>query len=164
MKYYGDKSVVSVMRIILNIMLIIGVCMFVYISWGVIKSQNTSISYVKKIILFILFATGSTSLIKIIYYLKRILDSLVKVEPFIEENVNSLYSIALQCFIITACYLINFMVNPKYVEFNLVTIDMKGIHTDMEFFIFFFAGMFILILSKVFKQAVDVKKENDLTI
>jgi hypothetical protein len=55
-------------------------------------------------------------------------------------------------------------INKQYVNFTLVAIDNKGIHTDLEFLIFFFAACFIFVLSQVFKQAVEFKEENDLTI
>ncbi|PAB59030.1 DUF2975 domain-containing protein [Anaeromicrobium sediminis] len=164
MKYYGKKSLASALKLVLNFLLIIGVCMFVYISKNVMSSNDLQISIFRKIGIYGLFFIGSISLILIVYNLKKIVDSLVDINPFIRGNVKRLNSIALECFIITGCYLINFVINPKYVEFNLITVDMKGIHTDMEFFIFLFAGCFILILSKVFEQAVEVKEDNDLTI
>ncbi|MCT4595334.1 MAG: DUF2975 domain-containing protein [Anaeromicrobium sp.] len=164
MKYYGERSLASILKLVLNLLLIIGVCMFTYISKNVISSNDLNISIFRKISIYGLFVIGSISLILIVYNLKKIVDSLVHVNPFIRENVKRLNSIAIECFIITGCYLINFFINPKYVDFNLITVDMKGIHTDMEFFIFLFAGSFILILSKVFEQAVEVKEENDFTI
>lgn len=164
MKYYGEKSLASVLKFILNFLLVIGICMFIYISKNVISSNDLQIGFLRKMTIYGLFLIGSISLILIVYNLKKIVNSLVEVNPFIRENVKSLKMIATECFIITGCYLINFFINPKYGDFNLITVDMKGIHTDMECFIFLFAGCFIFILSKVFEQAVEVKEENDLTI
>ncbi|TCO76910.1 DUF2975 domain-containing protein [Marinisporobacter balticus] len=164
MKYYGKGSLTSLLRIMLNILLIIGVGMFLYLSKNVLSSNDLNISMIRKMSIYTLFLIGTFSLILIIYHLRKIVDSLIHVNPFIIENAIRLRNIAIACFIITFCYLINFFINPKYVAFNLITIDMKGVHTDMEFFIFFFAGCFILILSKVFEQAVAVKEENDFTI
>ncbi|MBF8983203.1 DUF2975 domain-containing protein [Lutibacter sp. B2] len=164
MKYYGNSSLASLLKIMLSSILVIGVIMFIYISKGVITSNDLQIGMFRKTLIYSLFLVGTISLILIVYNLRKIVHSLVKADPFIRENVKSLSNISIECFIITACYLINFFINPKYTEFNLITIDMKGIHTDMEFFIFFFAGCFILILSKVFERAVEVKEENDFTI
>ncbi|QXM05357.1 DUF2975 domain-containing protein [Crassaminicella indica] len=164
MRYYGKGSLTSALKILLNILLTIGVGMFIYLSIHVLSSNDLNISLIRKSIIYTLFVIGSISLMMIIFHLRQILDSLIYVNPFIRENVKRLRNIAIECFIITGCYLINFFINPKYVDFNLITIDMKGVHTDMEFFIFFFSGCFILVLSKVFQQAVEVKEENDFTI
>lgn len=164
MNYYGKNSLTAFLKIMLNFLLLIGFIMFFYLSKNVLSSNTLNISLMRKSIIYCLFLVGSTSLFLIIFHLRSILDSLLKVNPFIKENVKKLKYIFLECFIITFCYLLNFFVNPKYVEFDLITIDIKGVHTDMEFFIFFFAGCFILVLSKVFEQAVLVKEENDFTI
>ncbi|HCW04918.1 MAG TPA: hypothetical protein DGK91_10605 [Clostridium sp.] len=68
------------------------------------------------------------------------------------------------CFTITACYIINFIINNQFRDFKFILIDEQGILTDIEFLIFFFTGCFILILSQVFKQAIEYKEDNDLTI
>ncbi len=112
----------------------------------------------------ILFLTGSFSLLFILYNLERILESVISVTPFIRSNVRSLKRIAVSCFIISATYVLNFFFNNQFRSFDFISIDSDGIHTDMEFLIFFFAGCFILILAQVYKQAVDVKEENDFTI
>ena len=78
--------------------------------------------------------------------------------------VKSLKNIALSCFIITICYLINFFYNNQFKSFRLIEIAPTGIHTDTEFLIFFFAGCFVLILAQIYKQAVEVKEENDFTV
>lgn len=112
----------------------------------------------------LLFFIGTTSLLFILYSLRRILKSVIIEGPFNRCNVKSLYNIAISCFFITICYLINFFYNNQFNSFALIDINSKGIHTDTEFLIFFFAGFFILILAQVYKQAVEVKEENDFTI
>ena len=92
------------------------------------------------------------------------MNSLVKANPFVWKNVESLKIVATSCFIICACYVLNIFINNQYLNLKLIEIDAKGIHTDIEFIIFFFAGCFTLVLSKVFKQAIEVKEENDFTV
>ncbi|WP_053956077.1 DUF2975 domain-containing protein [Inediibacterium massiliense] len=164
MKYYGKSSLASYLKIMLNILMIIGVFIFVYLVKNMITSNDLNLNMFQKSFIFILFISGSISLMMILFHLRKIVHSLIDVNPFIMENAIRLKYISIECFIITTCYLLNFFISPKYTEFNLITIDIKGVHTDMEFFIFFFAGCFLLILSKVFQQAVEVKEENDFTI
>ncbi|MCT4563633.1 MAG: DUF2975 domain-containing protein [Maledivibacter sp.] len=164
MKYYGKGSLSGLLKITLDSLLLIGVIMFVLISKNTLFSENLIISTPKRIFIYLLFLTGSISLIFIVYNLRKIVKSLVNINPFVRENVKILRHISIECFIITVCYLLNLIMNPIYGDFQLIYIDSRGIHTDMEFFIFFFAGCFILILSKVFQQAVETKEENDFTI
>ena len=100
----------------------------------------------------------------IVANLRKILLSLMKANPFIRENVKALKKVSSECFIIAGCYICNMVINSNFKDFNFIYVDDKGIHTDMEFIIFLFAGCFILILAKVFQQAVEYKEENDFTI
>ncbi|MCY6371103.1 DUF2975 domain-containing protein [Clostridium ganghwense] len=164
MKYYGNHSLADFLKIMLDILLLIGIGMFIFISKNALSSDALQISTSRKVFICSLFLIGSISLILIVYNLRKIVKSLIIVNPFVRENVRSLRNISIECFTVATCYLLNFFMNPKYGEFHLIAIDARGVHTDMEFFIFFFAGCFILILSKVFQQAVETKEENDFTI
>lgn len=164
MKYYGKTSLSSYLRISLDMLLFLGTVIFLFILGRTIITEDFSSISLKTIVTCSLFIIGSVSLLVVLYNLRRIIDSLVKVTPFVIENVYSLRNIANSCFIIAICYLLNFFINNQYKDFGFIVIDAYGIHTDIEFLIFFFAGCFILILSKVFKQAVEVKEENDFTI
>lgn len=146
--------------ITLNILIAFGIlaCLEIIISTS-FKALNTQV-----IVNCFLFFIGTASLVFILYSLRRILKSVIKEGPFNRCNVKSLYNIAISCFVITICYLINFFYNNQFKSFALIDIDAKGIHTDTEFLIFFFAGFFILILAQVYKQAIEVKEENDFTI
>lgn len=144
----------------LNVLIAFGIlaCLEIIISTS-FKALN-----IKVIVNCLLFFIGTTSLVFILYSLRRILKSVIKEGPFNMCNVKSLNNIAISCFVITICYLINFFYNNQFNSFALINIDSTGIHTDTEFLIFFFAGFFILILAHVYKQAVEVKEENDFTI
>lgn len=164
MRYYGKGSLSSFLKIVLDILLLIGAVLFIFISKNTLYSgsfkENTSIlTYV-----YVLFIIGSMSLIFIVFNVRKMIKTLIKRDPFVRENVTNLRNIWIGSFIISVCYFINFFINPNYKDFQMIYIDAKGIHTDLEFFIFFFAGLFILVLENVFKVAVKYKEENDLTI
>lgn len=151
------------LKISLNIMLVIGVFVFL---WAIFTSFSglTQFKSIKLLITFILFLTGGLSLLCMLFYLRRIIASLVERTPFTWNNVRSLKRIAVFCLIISICYGANIFINKQYLSLTIVSIDQYGIHTDLEFLIFFFAACFIFALSQVFKQAVEFKEENDLTI
>lgn len=171
MNYYGKKSLSSLLKIILIILLIIGTV--AYVSISILKipdvvnliSADTKISYkFNTLITYVIFLIGGLASISIVFHLIKIVDSLIKVNPFVKQNVISLKKISIDCFIICGNYIINFFINGLYKNFHIIEIDLKGIHTDCEFMLFFFAACFLLILSHVFDQAVEAKEENDFTI
>ena len=164
MKYYGKISLSSLLKLMLDALIIVGFIVYLLILRRALVVQGVNLLNFKTIITCILFVLGGFALLCIMYYLRRIVNSLVKASPFVRENVESLKIIAISCFIISGSYVLNFFINNQYLSFKLIDIDAKGIHTDIEFIIFFFAGCFTLILSKVFKQAIEVKEENDFTI
>lgn len=97
-----------------------------------------------------LYFTGILAL-AIIYELRRIFSTLNRRDPFLMQNVKSLKNMALSAFVISALYIV------KIVLFN-------SFLTIILAMVFIIAGFFGLILAEVFRQAVVVKEENDLTI
>jgi hypothetical protein len=164
MNYYGKTSLSSLLKLMLDGLIIIGFIVYLSILRKALVVQGVNLLNFKNIFTCVLFVLGGFALLCILYYLRRIMNSLIKTKPFVWENVESLKIVAISCFIISGCYVLNFFINNQYLDFKLIEIDAKGVHTDIEFIIFFFAGCFTLILSKVFKQAIEVKEENDFTI
>ncbi|MCB2296913.1 DUF2975 domain-containing protein [Clostridium tagluense] len=164
MKYYGKMSLASLLKISLDIMIIIGIIVYVTLSKGILMEKVVEMSWGRFIITYILFSLGGIAVILILFNLRKIVSSLINVTPFINDNVICLKRISLLSFVISICYAINFVINGQYKNFKIAYVDNSGIHTDIEFLIFFFAGCFILILSQVFKQAVEAKEENEFTI
>ena len=140
MKHYGHASLAAVLKIVLNVLIAVGAILFVFILINAFTNEELKRFSYQIIVTCILFLIGGMSLLSIMYYLRRIIDSLIKVTPFIWDNVRSLKRIAAACYIVAVCYFINFFVNGQYRDFKFVTIDVKGVHTDIEFLIFFFAG------------------------
>lgn len=164
MKYYGKTSLSSVLKLMLDSLIVIGFIVYLLILRKALVTGQVNLLNAKNIITCILFVLGGFALLCVMYYLRCIMNSLVKATPFINQNVESLKNVATSCFVISICYVINFFINNQYLNFKLIEIDVKGIHTDIEFIIFFFAGCFTLVLSKVFRQAIEVKEENDFTV
>jgi hypothetical protein len=164
MKYYGKHSLASVLKVAMDTLLILGPIIFLFVLVMSIINGEGNFVNLKNIFTALLYILGGTSLLAILFNLRNIVASLILSTPFIIKNVHRLRNIAVSCFLVSACYIINFFVNQQFKDFKFIFIDSSGIHTDIEFLIFFFTGCFILILSKVFKQAVEVKEEHDFTI
>jgi hypothetical protein len=157
------SPLVSFLKISLDILIAVAAAMYIIIIVRGITSKP-DFSTIKSIITYSLFLVGGGGLYAILFNLRKIVISLISSDPFVHENVKRIRNISKACFVVAAGYVLNFFINDQYLDFKLAYIDNKGIHTDLEFLIFFFAGCFILILSEVFKRAVEVKEENDYTV
>jgi hypothetical protein len=164
MKTYGHTALAKFLKLTLNLLIVVGAIVFIFILVNSLSSREMQNFSFQIVVTCLLFIAGGIALLSIMYYLRRIIDTLIKVTPFVWDNVKSLKRIAAACFIVAGCYFIIFFVNAQYRDFKFVTIDIRGVHTDIEFLIFFFAGCFIMVLAQVFKQAVEVKEENDFTV
>lgn len=103
-----------------------------------------------RFLLIFLAITGTFCLI-IVQELRKIFKTLKQREPFKRDNVTSLKRIAVMAILISAAYLIKIIF---YISFLTIIVMM----------VFLIMGLFALILSEVFRQAIEVKEENDLTI
>lgn len=162
MRYYGKKSLASILAIILDIVILFGIVL-TGITYYIVFSKG-DINEKHAMFLIALLTIGIIATFIVVIQLRKIVKTLVFKDPFTLDNVKSLKYIANSCFTIAGCYIINFLINLDKQSFIIIDIDKKGIHTDGEVFIFLLAGCFIGILSKVFKQAVKYKEDNDLTI
>jgi hypothetical protein len=164
MKENKYNSMARFLIIILNVLMIFGVLACITLILRTIAPTDIGESNKKYILNCILLFIGTTSLVFILYSLKKILKSVIKKDPFNMNNVKGLKNISSSCFVITVCYLVNFFYNNQFESFSLIDIGPEGIRTDTEFLIFFFAGCFVWILAQIYKQAVEVKEENDFTV
>lgn len=164
MRYGNASKMAVILKLTMNTLMAAGTLVYLLVLRSVITSGALGSLTLRAVVTCILFIIGGLALLGIIYNLRKIIESLINVTPFVWGNVKSLRRIAVACFVVAVCYAVNFFVNGQYKDFQFVSIDSKGVHTDIEFLIFFFAGCFIYILAEVFKQAVENKEENDFTI
>lgn len=87
----------------------------------------------------------------ILWTLRCIFKTLLNTNPFTLENVDALRKMAVASFVISALY-----ITKCFFWFTL--------GTAIIVIIFAIAGLFSLVLADVFKQAVQYKEENDLTV
>ena len=97
-----------------------------------------------------LYITGFLALI-IVNELRRVFKKLNRRDPFHMDNVKSFKRLSICCFAIALLYGLKMLVFNSFL-------------TIILFMVFIIGGFFLLILAEVFRQAVIVKEENDLTI
>lgn len=99
----------------------------------------------------IIFMIAGVFALSILWELRKMFKTVMKGDPFILENVTSLKKMGAYAFIISICMAarLYFVITPAALVLVVV---------------FLIAGLFSLVLSFVFEQAVIYKQENDLTI
>jgi len=99
----------------------------------------------------ILFFIAGVFAVMIIAELRKMFQTVLQQNCFIQQNVTSLKKMGYYSIIISFATMIRL--------FYIITPS-----TVIIIIIFFIAGLFSFVLSKVFQQAVNYKQENDLTI
>ncbi|MGF7142586.1 hypothetical protein HNQ56_001004 [Anaerotaenia torta] len=99
----------------------------------------------------IIFMVAGVFALIILWELRSIFRTVLREDPFVRENVSSLKRMGISAFCIAVIMLTRlfFVITPA----ALVLVA-----------VFTIAGLFSLVLSQVFDQAVTYKLENDLTI
>ena len=97
-----------------------------------------------------LYVTGIICIF-LVNEIRKIFKTLNRRNPFMLDNVKSLNRIGISSFLIAAAYIL------KIFLYNSVL-------TVIIAMIFIIAGLFSVVLAEVFRQAIVVKEENDLTI
>lgn len=98
----------------------------------------------------VLFLSGICC-VYILYHLKAMYKTLLVGNPFIESNVIHLRKIALACFITAVIYVIKSIILFTFASLVIA-------------FVFMVGCLFCLTLKDLFKQAINYKNENELTI
>ena len=98
----------------------------------------------------VLFVSGVLA-VYLLYNIKRMYKTLFSGNPFVDENVKAFRRIAVTGCLISAVYLVK-----CFFSFTLSSLTIA--------IIFMVACLFSLTLKDLFKQAINYKAENDLTI
>ena len=91
---------------------------------------------------------------------KRVLDTILKEEPFTLDNAANLKRAAVCCFVISGAALLRLIWGMVYYA------SIRPLLTYNALFVpvFLVGGLLFLVMSALFRQAAELKAENDLTI
>jgi len=153
MPIIGKNGLSGYVNIFLNLVFFGGIGIYISLPFSLnwyLDYLNVSADGVYYFLLGFLYVTGLFCL-AIVYELKKIFKTLNRMNPFMMDNVKSLKNMAICAFLISASYIVKIFVFNTFLTMIIAMI-------------FIIAGLFSLILSEVFMQAVKFKEENDLTI
>lgn len=140
-KYILDLILIGVAVILVGLPIILRMCFDAYI-WAVGENYW--------FLLVFLWVTGLLYL-GIVYELRKMLKLLIQRDPFNRKNVASLKRTAVLALVISVIYAVKIVF---YISFLTIIVAMVAL----------LVGLFALILAEVFRQAIEVKEENELTI
>lgn len=114
--------------------------------------------YTAMLTLFLLFAGACTAVI--LWQGRRVLDTILRGEPFSMENAVSLRRAARASFVISAAALVRVVFSVCFYRSPIPLFTYNALFIP----IFAMFGLLCLVMSALFRQAVEIKAENDLTI
>ena len=91
---------------------------------------------------------------------KRVLDTILKGNPFVMDNAKSLKRAAVCCFLISGAALARLIWGFIYYQSILPLLTYNALFVP----IFLMGGLLFMVMSALFRQAAQMKAENDLTI
>lgn len=127
--------------------------LFMVLAWVGVWSET----YTILMTVFLWICGVSTAII--LWQAKRVLDRIMKAEIFSDANAVNLRRAAICCFVISVTSLLwaicRAVLGGIFELFSLST---------LFFPVFFLAALLFLVMSALFRQAAELKAENDLTI
>ncbi len=106
-----------------------------------------------------LWACGACA-VNILWQGKRVLDTIIKGEPFTLGNAANLKRAAVCCFVISAAAFVRLIWGFVYYR----SINPLFTYNALFVPVFLTGGLLFLVMSALFRQAAEMKAENDLTI
>lgn len=106
-----------------------------------------------------LWACGSCTAV-VLWQGKRVLDTVLKENPFCMANARNLRRAAVCCFLISTFALVRMVWSIWYFQTTQPVFSYNALFVP----IFLMAGLLCLVMSALFRQAAELKAENDLTI
>lgn len=159
-----NTLLVKMLHWVLKGLLLTEAIAFVYALYRFANSSMLRAHFSVVAVLFVFFIIGASALAHLLVSFIGICKLLLENAIFSQKTVKYLKAIARDCLWIAFCFFLNFVFNLSNADYVIFKVDLTGIHTDVEYVIFLFAGCFISVLAHVFEQAVAYKEDQDLTI
>ena len=127
---------------------------FLLLSW---LGMFTEPYYAVLVLLLVLCGVGTAI---ILWQAKRVLDTIIKENPFTLNNARNLRRAAVCCFVISGAALVRLVSGLIYYGNISPLLTYNALFVPL----FLMAGLLFMVMSALFRQAAELKEENDLTI
>lgn len=126
--------------------------------WHILAAFGDHVRYWLVLTLFLLLCGVCTAII--LWQAKRVLDTIIKENPFTLNNAGNLKRAAVCCFVISGAALVRLVWSLFYYRSPAPLATYNALFVP----IFLMAGLLCMVMSALFRQAAELKEENDLTI
>lgn len=127
---------------------------FFLLSW---LGMFTEPYYAVLVLLLLLCGVGTAI---ILWQAKRVLDTITKGNPFTLDNAGNLKRAAVCCFTISGAALARLVCGLVYYKNTAPLLTYNALFVPL----FLMGGLLFMVMSALFRQAAELKEENDLTI
>lgn len=127
-------------------------------AWALVGWWRVFDAYQMVLTLFLLFSGCCTAVI--LWQARQVLKTILRGEPFSLENAASLRRAAVCCFLIAGAALVRVIFSMCYYRSPLPLATYNALFVPM----FAMGGLLCWVCSALFRQAAEMKAENDLTI
>ncbi|MBW4827409.1 MAG: DUF2975 domain-containing protein [Clostridiaceae bacterium] len=150
----------SFLKGILNLILLGTILSFVgIISYALVEGNGRKIDTILRIVMGLIFSGGY---FVIVFTLKKILESIRKKDPFNRDNTVYFKRIGYYIFIVGVMDAIMNYPNPNHSGLQIISTSYGSLKPI--FFLYLVLSILSFILSDVFRMAMEIKDENDLTV
>lgn len=125
-----------------------------WVSWSLVFQ----IQYYTVLTVFLWFCGICTAVI--LWQARKVLDNILAGQPFRKLNAKCLTTAAVCCFLISAAALVRVVWRIWYYRSLVSLCSYNALFVPL----FFMGGLLCMVMSALFRQAFELKSENDLTI
>jgi len=155
-----NKKRIRFLNVLLNIILAFTMLLFIILIFSQFYTENSSIrNIILEIVLGLIFYGGY---FMITFTLKKILKSVRDKTPFNLDNIMYFKRIGYYIFIVGVTDAIINYPKPTNLGFEIMSTQYGSLKPI--FFLYLVLSILSLILSDVFRMAMEIKEENDLTV
>lgn len=162
MKILGKRSLSSIIEKSLVILLILGIFVTISVGIWIILNWEKCMELILTKTIVIAYLSSFPVLVMVVEFIK-IFQNLKNEKAFDKQNIKFLKVSYIASFIICAIYLINTVILLS----KTIWIDTFVVYPMLMAIVaivFFFFGIGLIVLTEIYKKAIQFKEENELTI
>lgn len=162
MKILGKRSLSSIIEKCLVILLILGIFVTISVGIWIVLNWEKCMELILTKTIVIAYLSSFPVLIMVVEFIK-IFKNLKNEKAFDKQNIKFLKVSYIASFIVCAIYLINTIIlilKTTWIDTFIVYPMLMAIIA----IVFFFFGIGLIVLTEIYKKAIQFKEENELTI
>ncbi len=162
MKILGKRSLSSIIEKCLVILLILGIFVTISVGIWIVLNWEKCMELILTKTIVIAYLSSFPVLIMVVEFIK-IFKNLKNEKAFDKQNIKFLKVSYIASFIICAIYLINTIILILKTTWRDTFIVYPMLMAIIAI-VFFFFGIGLIVLTEIYKKAIQFKEENELTI